>query len=127
MKACAAVMIALVLCLILNKHAKDISLVLSITVCALLAFAVIEMLEPVFSFLYTLESAVGADKTMLQVLIKCVGIGILGEITATICSDSGNAALGKTLQTLSAAVILYMSIPLFEALTDLIQEILMDI
>ena len=56
--------------------------------------------------------------------MKTTLIGIVTEIAALLCSDSGNAALAQALRLLSSCVMLYLSIPVFQALLDLIQRIL---
>jgi hypothetical protein len=61
---------------------------------------------------------------MMGILLKVVGIGLIGEISALICTDSGNASLGKILQILSAAVILRLALPLLEQFLDLLEKVL---
>lgn len=124
LKACAAVMIALVLCLMLNKNAKDISLLLSIVVCTMLALTVASFLEPVLDLFETLEQLGELNGDMIRIIVKSVGIGMIGEIASDICIDAGLSAPGKTLRVLAATVILWLSIPLFQTLLELIQEIL---
>ena len=41
-----------------------------------------------------------------------------------ICEDSGNGALGKALQFLASAVILYLSLPLLSKLLDIVEGML---
>jgi len=124
LKAIAGTLIALVLGLVLNKQGKDISLLLTLAVCAMVMLAVMRYLSPVIEFIQRLQTIGQLDSGILQILIKAVGIGLLAEITAQICSDAGNAALGKTLQMLSTAVILWISIPLLNQLIDLLVQIL---
>ena len=81
-------------------------------------------LEPVLDFLRELEAIGDLQADMLGILLKAVGIGIVAEIAGMICCDAGNASLGKTVQLLGSAVILYLSIPVFSALLELIQTIL---
>ena len=57
-------------------------------------------------------------------LLKIVGICFTAEIASLICEDSGNAALGKALQSLAGAVILYLSLPMLTKLLDLVEGIL---
>jgi hypothetical protein len=45
-------------------------------------------------------------------------------LATLICTDAGNTALAKTVQILTTAMILWLSIPLFESLLDLVQAIL---
>ena len=64
------------------------------------------------------------DGDMVTVVMKSVGVGIIGEICTLICKDAGNESLGKALQFLSAAVVLWISIPVFEKLLTLLDNIL---
>jgi hypothetical protein len=41
-----------------------------------------------------------------------------------ICSDAGNASLGKSVQLLGSSVVLYLALPVFRALIELVQGIL---
>jgi hypothetical protein len=53
-----------------------------------------------------------------------IGIGILSEISALICADAGNSSLGKALQILGGTAMLWLSLPVFRTLVDLIRSIL---
>ena len=124
-KSVAGVLIALIMYLILAKQGKDISVLLTVAVCCMLAVAAIQYMEPVISFVNRLQQLSSMEPAMLQIILRAVGIGLLGEITALICADAGNAALGKSLQMLACGTVLWLSIPLFAELIDLIEEILL--
>lgn len=126
-KAASGVLIALVLYLVLAKQGKDISTILTVAVCCMIAAAAVNYLEPVISFFKNLQTVGQLDHEMLNIILKSVGIGVLAEITCLICNDAGNAALGKTLQILAAAVVLWMSVPLFTSLIELVEEILVSV
>lgn len=127
LKATAGVLIALILTLILSKQGKDFSLLLTILVCTAVSAAAISYLTPVVNFFDRLQRLGKLDPDIVKILLRAVGIGLLAEITGLICSDSGNAALGKTLQFLGGAVVLWMSVPLFTNIIDLIEEILIPL
>lgn len=127
LKATGGILIALILYLILSKQNKDISLLLTVLVCCMVAAVAIGFLQPVFDFIAKLESIADMDKQMLSVIVKAVGIGLLSEIVSLICADSGNASLGKIVQILASCFILWLSIPLFTNLIDLVKEILVAI
>ena len=124
LKTSAIVMIALVLCLVLSKQTKDISMLLSMAVCVMLSLTVLTLLDPVFELFRSLEDMGKLNSEMIRILLKAVGIGLIGEITAALCADSGMTAPGKALRLLSSTVILWLSVPLFRTLIDLIQEML---
>lgn len=121
-KAAAAVLMAVVLILMLRR--QEMGLLLGLAVCAMVALAAMEYLKPVTALLDTLESLGNLNSDMITILLKAVGIGLLTEIASMVCTDSGNGSLGKALQLLGTAVILWLSMPLFHAMIELIQEIL---
>lgn len=123
-KAVAAALIAAVLVLALGKGEKEFAAMLSLFACCVLALAAVSYLEPVVGFFEELRELGQLDGQMLTILIKSVGIGIVAELAALVCADAGNAALGRAVELLACAVVLWMSIPLFQSLLDLIQGIL---
>lgn len=118
------VLIAVIMSLTLSKLNKDISALLGIGVCCMVMVAMASYLEPVIDFVNQLQQTGNLDLSMLKIMLKAAGIGIVAEIAGLICSDSGNAALGKAIQVLSAAVVLWLSIPMFQSLLELVQRML---
>ena len=120
------VLLAVVLGLSLGKQ-KDIGVLLTMAVCCMVAMIAISYLEPVLDFLRELETLGDLQGDMLGILLKAVGIGLVSEIAGLVCTDAGNGSLGKTLQMLGSAVILYLSLPIFTAMLELIREILREL
>ena len=127
LKTTACVLIAVILTITISKQSKDISLLLVVAVCCMVSVAAANYLEPVFDFFNELQTLGKLDSEMIGILMKAVGIGMLAEIAGLICEDSGNAALGKSLKFLAAAVILCISLPLFTGLLSLVEEILVAV
>ena len=123
-KTAAAVLLALVLVPTLEKTEKDFSVLLTMAVCAMAAMAAISYLKPVLDLLWQLRDLGDLAGQTLEILLKTVGIGMVAEIAGMICRDAGNGSMGKTMQILASAVILYLSIPLLKGFLSLIQEIL---
>ena len=126
-KATGGVLVAVILYLVLSKHEKELSLLLTIAVCCMIAFAASEYLQPVIDFMIRLQSLGQLDPELLQTVLRSVGIAMLSEVTSLICADAGNASMGKVLQILGCAVILGMSVPIFSTLISLIEEILVSV
>ena len=125
LRAAAAVLIVLVLGQAISQ--KDISLVLSMLAAVMVGLMMLHYLEPVLKFLRELQQLGDLQGNMLEMLLKILGIGILTEITQMVCRDSGNTSLGQAMQLLGTAVILWLSLPIFDALLDIIQKILGEI
>ena len=116
--------IGILLCLILSKNAKDYSFLITIMLCCGLCLASIEFLSPIFQFLTDLKGWIGKTAPLLEILIKAVGISLIGEMMANICNDAGHAAVGKTVQLSTTFAIIYIAIPLIQSLFDLIESVL---
>ena len=94
-KSIAIVLITVILGLVLSKKERDLGVVLtSCAICLVLSCAVV-FLDPIIDFFKTIKSVGNINSELFRILLKAVGIGILGEITSLLCQDSGNAALGK--------------------------------
>lgn len=123
-KAAAGILVAVVLCMTLGKQQGDLALVLTMAACCMTAIAALSFLEPVLSFLYRLEALGDLQSGVLGILLKILGVGLVSELAAMICQDGGNSALGRGMQLLGSAVILHLSLPVFELLLELMQRIL---
>lgn len=123
-KAAGLALVCVILYLVLSKQSKDIALILAIAACCVIAVASLRYLEPVFDFFTQLQILGDLDPTLLQILLKSTGIGILADFCVMVCTDAGNAALGKAIQLMSAAIILWMSLPLFMNLIELVNKLL---
>lgn len=125
---CAAgILLAVVLCLCLEKQGKDMAVLLTIAVCVMVLAAAIAYLEPVMDFLSQLQELGNLNSSMVSTLFKILGIGLISEIVSMVCADAGRASLGKSLQILASGVILWLSIPIFTVLLELVQSILGEI
>ena len=122
-KAATLALIAGVLSLTLKNQDKEYAVLLCIAACLMVTAITVTYLNPVFAFLKELETLGDLRGDMLAILIKALGVGLASEIASMICTDAGNASLTKAIQLLGGAVILYLSVPMFSALMDLIQKI----
>lgn len=123
----AAVLIGLILSLVISKQSKDMSLLLTLAVCVLVCLGALEFLEPVTELLRELRRLGGLDSEAVSILMKAALIGLLSELMGLVCADVGEGALGKALQILSNAAVLWLSIPLLRQLITMVGEVLAEI
>lgn len=126
-KTVGATLISAILTLVLERQNRDYSILLTVAASAMVSIAAAKLLEPVLDFLGQLEAMGGLSSDLLLSLIKVFGIGMAGEIAASVCNDAGNSSLGKGLHFLANAAILYLSVPVFSSLTELFLQILGDV
>lgn len=127
LKAVAGVLVAVILILALDHLKKEFSVLLVIAVCCMIAGIASTFFAPILDLLRELNGIGQLQEDFLGILLKAAGVALVSEMTGMICTDAGNSSLGKTIQMLGNAVILYLSIPLFRNLLTLIQEILGEI
>ena len=124
MKTLSGAILALLISLTLSGTGKNFSMLLGLLTCCLITAVAMAYLEPVTELFQQLEEMIPLDNGLLNRLIKMMGIGLVGEIASMICADSGNSAMGKTLQLLTTIVILWMALPLIQTLLDMIRGVL---
>lgn len=127
MQAVAIVLVAVVMWIVLSKQSKEYALVLSVGVCCVVLLIIFRFLEPVLELLNQLQTMGNLQPEWLSIMLKAVGIGLVVEIGMLICTDAGNAALGKVLQILGSIAVLWLSIPLMNGLIKLLEQILGEI
>ena len=127
LKATGCVLASVIIYLVLAKQNMDFSLLLTVGVCIILAIVSVRYLEPVFDLVEQLRSIGSLDNQMLGILLKSVGIALISEIVVHICQDAGNATMGKSIQFLASGIILWLCVPMFSSLLDIIEELLVAI
>ena len=124
MKATGAALIASILGLALSKQGKDMQILLVVAGCCMVAGVAATFLRPVIELLGELQELGNLNPELTGIVIKSAGIGLVSELACMICSDAGNASLGKSVQLLGSSVVLYLALPVFRALIELVQGIL---
>ncbi len=124
LKSIGGVFIALMLCLALGNRGKEFTVLLALTACAMVMIAGLTYFSAVLDFFGQLQSLIGLDNDLLTVLLKAVGVGLIGEIAGLICTDAGQASLSKAVQILTTAIILWISLPLYSQILKLVEELL---
>lgn len=123
-KTTALILLTVVLSLSVGKTEPDISAVLGMVALCIAACAAVTILEPVLDYLVELQRAFDLPEGLVSVLLKAVGIALVAELSASICTDAGSASLGKMLQILGGAVVLSLSVPMFRTLMTIIKEMI---
>ena len=124
LKCCGGVILSVILIQSMGSLTREMGLLLSICTCCLVALTMIGFLKPVVDLIHQLEHLGNLNGSMIGILMKAAGIGLICEIASLICNDAGNSSMGKTLQMFGSAVILWLSLPLFTSFLELLQQIL---
>lgn len=123
-QAIALALLTSIVVLILKHTGKGIGELLSILVCVMIITMSLAYIRPVIDFIQTMNRLTSLDEEMIKTMMKAVGISITTEITSMICEDSGNQALGKSLQILATVVIAWIMIPMLTQLLKTMEGVL---
>ena len=124
LKSAAGILTALILWLVVNKYNKEISVMLTLAVSAMVVIAAMTVFHPVIDFLHQVKEIGEIDSTYFSILLKVVGIGMISEICSIIFKDAGNETLAKALQLMTSFLVLWLAIPVFEKLISLLDAVL---
>ena len=123
-KACAIMILTVVLGAALGKTEKDLSVVLTLAACCIILMVALEYLSDILVFLWELGSGIGDRNPFTGILLKIAGVALVTEISSLLSADAGNSSLGKAMQILGNSVILFLSLPILEGFLEIIREIL---
>ena len=91
----------------------------------LLLYAVLDPIRQILTVLSGFLSAAGMEKNLYLPVIKAVGIAILVHITAQVCRDAGESALGSKLELAGVLAALAVCIPLMQEVFLLLESMLL--
>lgn len=120
-------LITVVLVLTIRKQNGELAMVLGLCGCVLVLGGMAQFLIPIMSLVQKIQNVASLDGQMLGIMLKITAVSVIAQIASLICCDAGNGALGKSLQMLSAAVILWLALPMLEALLAMAERILVNL
>ena len=123
-KCASAALICIILSITLEKWDRNFSLLISITMCCIIGIFILSFMAPVMELIRELSMLSNISSKTLEILLKTIGIGFIGEIVSLICSDAGNSSISKIFHFLTQCVILWLSMPLIHQFVDLLKQIL---
>lgn len=124
LRAAAVAIVGAILAVVVRKETKELGVVLSLACCALLLVLIWDFLEPVVDFARRLNRMTTLSGEMIGILLKAAGVGLLCEAACAVCEDAGESTLGKITKICGSATVLYLSLPLFQSVLDLIEGLL---
>ena len=122
LQAAVLAIVTVVLTAMLKKTNRELALLLSLAACVLLGVFLMRLAEPVVDFMSKLRNLAGLDKALMTPMLKTIGIGILTQLSATICADAGENAIAKRVEVCGGVLALYVALPLMEAVIDMVEQ-----
>lgn len=115
---CAALFGAL-----LKKSNREYALLASAGACIVIFLSVLGELGPLVSQLRDLAESQSLPGEVLPVVLKAVGIALVGGLASRLCRDAGESALAYTVELAGKGAILAVSLPLVVRIFEYLKEI----
>ena len=118
-KLAAVAVVAATLIDLLSQYNHTYAILASVSICCGM---LLNLASPLFGLLQQLAAASGQED--LACVLKALGIAILTQTAADICSDSGQKAMAGRVILAGRVAVLAGALPLFAKLADLVQGLL---
>lgn len=122
-KGAAVGIIAALCALLIKKSNQEIGLVAAIAATAVICIAAAELLGSVFDVIHYAISRTGLSSAVFMPIVKCVGIAIVVNISASLCKDAGQSGIASAVDLLGAAAAVFTALPLIKSLLEMIGEL----
>ena len=122
-KGAAVGIIAALCALLIKKSNQEMGLVAAIAATAVICIAAAELFGSVFDVIHYAISRTGLSSAVFMPIVKCVGIAIVVNISASLCKDAGQSGIASTVDLLGAASAVFTALPLIKSLLEMIGEL----
>ena len=116
--------IAVIIIVILKQYRPEFAIYASIIAGVLILTLASGTLSGIIDMINSISSKTNINSDFLVILIKITGIAILTEFAVSICKDSGESAIASKVDIGGKIIIISMSIPIINALIDMVVKIL---
>mgnify|MGYP002668150141 FL=1 len=97
---------------------------MTILTAILILLAVFQQVAPFLEEIEAIAQSESFDSGYLLVLLKAVGITLVGQTTSSLCKDAGASTLAFAVELASKAAILLVSLPVILKIFEYLSEIL---
>lgn len=115
---CAVLFAALV-----QKTNKEYALLISLGTAAVLLLFLLERAGPVFQQVEDLAASDPLEGEAVGLMLRAVGITVVGQVVARLCKDAGESALAYTVELAARAAVLAAALPALGRLLKYLGEI----
>ena len=115
---CAVLFAALV-----QKTNKEYALLISLGTAVVLLLFLLERAGPVFQQVEDLAASGPLEGEAVGLMLRAVGITVVGQVVARLCKDAGESALAYTVELAARAAVLAAALPALGQLLKYLGEI----
>ncbi len=115
---CAVLFAALV-----QKSNKEYALLISLGAAVVLLLVILDRADPLFRQVREMASAGPLAGEAVSLMLRAVGITVVGQVVARLCKDAGESALSYTVELAARAAVLAAALPAVGQILEYLGEI----
>lgn len=123
-KLAGIIVVSLILIIFIRDTKKEFSLLLSIAVGILVFMSVAQEFYSVVETISSLVENSGEINSYISLMLKILGISLLGQFVIDLCRDNGENALATQTEIAIKIVIISMTLPLIETVIKIVTGLL---
>ena len=108
---------------LIQKSNREIALLFSAAAAVLVFLYILPQVSELSGMIYELSEAAETTE-ILAVLLKALGIVLVGRIAVSVCKDAGENALASGVEFAVKTAVLLAALPLLKSLLTMIREVL---
>lgn len=114
--------VGMLIALTFRKQQADMSVIVSIGICLLLMFFMVQAFDALVSFIQKISGYMNLE--YVGVLLKLIGIAYVCEFAASLCKDAGYQAISGQIEVAGRVAMMIITIPVMLAIIDTIEQFL---
>lgn len=107
-----------------KNEKSEYGIYISIALCVMVFFSIIDRVEIVVSAIRDLSHQVLVKNGYLVILLKMLGVAYVAEFASSICKDAGHQTIAGQIEVYSKITILALGMPILKILLEMIQAFL---
>lgn len=115
---CAVIFGALV-----KKSNREYAVLVALGAATVILLAVFGQLKPFIERLESLSGSGAFSDGYLEIMLKAVGIALVGQLAAHVCKDAGESALAYVVELAAKGAILAAALPLLLKVFEYLEEV----
>lgn len=114
--------VGMLIALTFRKQQADMSVMVSIGICLLLMFFMVQAFDALVSFIQKISGYMNLE--YVGVLLKLIGIAYVCEFASSLCKDAGYQAISGQIEVAGRVAMMIITIPVMLAIIDTIEQFL---
>lgn len=115
---CAVLFAALV-----QKSNKEYGILISLGASVVLLLLILDRAGPVFNQIEDMAGQGALEGEAIELMLKAVGITVVGQVVSRLCKDAGESALSYTVELAARAAVLAAALPAVGKILEYLGEI----